>query len=351
MRKISLYFVFLIFSINVFAQDFRPGKVIMLNNDTLEGFIKYQSDKRNGNECLFRNLSNKTTNIYYPKDIKGYIFKNEKRTYQSDSVWVDNYMDFAFFEKLVLGKINLFYWFTNEHNSDYYIQKENSKLIPLPFSGKERYVIKENSKKLQTIFTTNNIDSLKKYMSDVPQIFPEIEKINYPRHSTMINLVEHYNYLSTGVKNKNDIIKATKRQQFICAGIEYSKYKTRWYEIWGGIKYSINPSKKNENFFITTGVFYSLAGDLSDSIKIKIPLSVEYIFSQKKIQPYFIFGYNFYIYKEPPFIPVAFIGLGTNIKVKDNIHINISTTAQLGILPLPQWYNSFNILSGVKLKI
>ena len=62
-------------------------------------------------------------------------------------------------------------------------------------------VITNNTMKLMAIDSYNHIDTLKKYMQDMPDIYKSIEEIDVPKQNNLIKLVKQYDGLDQKQKH------------------------------------------------------------------------------------------------------------------------------------------------------
>jgi hypothetical protein len=60
-----------------FAQDFKPGKLIRANGDTLTGFIYNNAFNRNPSQIVFRQSENEQGTKYLPADIGGFVVNDQ----------------------------------------------------------------------------------------------------------------------------------------------------------------------------------------------------------------------------------------------------------------------------------
>jgi hypothetical protein len=84
------------------------------------------------------------------------------------------------------------YW--NNGAVSYFVQKQGeTTLHSLPYERQERYIDNGYTKRLKTVETTYHIDTLKMVMTDIPTLYPEIEKIQSPDKKSLIRIVSKYN--------------------------------------------------------------------------------------------------------------------------------------------------------------
>jgi hypothetical protein len=194
-RQVTLL-VLLIFPIlSVSAQsNFRVGKIITNNNDTVAGYIDTKSESGLFRECRFKTNESSPVSTYTPRTIKVFIIggsaprKFVGATYLLGSVGM-------FLEVLSEGNLNLYY--CKEGDVKYFVQRKGETAIhSLPYQRMERYVDDGYTRRLKIIETVYHMDTLKMLMKDKPALYADIEKIQSPERNSLIALVDKYN--STG---------------------------------------------------------------------------------------------------------------------------------------------------------
>ena len=191
--------------------SFRSGTIFTSNGDTITGFIDYQSNIHLAQKCRFKSDKNAKVIVYFPSDLNGFWFKNENRNFEKKTILDKNKVTEVFFELLVSGEVRLFDCYSQTGLSGhFFIQKANrGRLIDLPFLSQQTYVDNGYTRKLTTINSSDHIDSLKKYMKDVPAVWPKIEELSYPEKLKLIELVKLYNSYFVD-ENKSRIVETTK---------------------------------------------------------------------------------------------------------------------------------------------
>ena len=164
---------------------FRQGYVITNENDTIHGFIDFRGDVRNAKKCDFKTSQNSEVKEYTPFSIKGYRFNNGKyyisRRIKSGETEIEIFLEF-----LVRGISNLYYYADNM-NFHYFIEKSDGQLIELT-----------NEQKKVTVDGTDYIHETKSYIGllryafgDCPQIFPAINQAKLEDKS-LIEITKKY---------------------------------------------------------------------------------------------------------------------------------------------------------------
>jgi hypothetical protein len=103
---------------NLMAQaQFKDGYIISLQGDTINGKIKYRSQSKNYQACVFANEGG--TKEYRPTDIQGY-------GYVKGQHYTSAYTNTSFLEALVLGEVNLY-----KMDKVYYLKKSGQDMVAL----------------------------------------------------------------------------------------------------------------------------------------------------------------------------------------------------------------------------
>ena len=93
--------------LNSFAQsDFRPGYIVTMKGDTVQGLINYSSDVSNGNVCQFKKGIKATSVTYLPDQLLSYRFI-ENKLYRSKKIIRDSVEAPLFLECLIEGRASV----------------------------------------------------------------------------------------------------------------------------------------------------------------------------------------------------------------------------------------------------
>lgn len=135
--------LFLFFSLAHAQADFRPGFIITLQRDTMEGFVAFQGNKRNSIRCKFKTSLTEKATIYEPSELVAYGF-SEGRYYIADSI-IDskNSSGIVFYETLIAGKATLL-----RYNSRLFIKKEES--LPLELKKIDELIVVDGKRGIVT---------------------------------------------------------------------------------------------------------------------------------------------------------------------------------------------------------
>lgn len=368
MKQICLLLLGAIISFQLSAQStFKRGRVISLSGDTISGEIDYQSYYKLSKVCNFRTSKSAKTQRFSTNDIKGFIldekakeFERARLHYYGDSIT-------AFVEKLVVGKMSLFSLYETAPNQSFYIkQKDKSDYVFLPFQRSERLVDNGYTKRFKTVSTINHIDSLKKYMADVSELKSDIDKIEIPTQNNITNIVAKYNLLSEG---GNAVVVETKKTKedsklYLEPVIGLSDFKNTYFnrtDLNLGCRIMFPLNLRNENLLLSSGMFVRLRGKDVNYLEtiyddsyydVKVPLLLEYRFSQKLIQPRFSVGPTVFITKNYLFV-VPTLNAGLNYNITDRLAASFTIYSELYGLSFSRYImtrqNDFGGLIGIQL--
>jgi hypothetical protein len=165
--------------------DFRTGYVIMVSGDTVYGDIDNRSELLMGQSCYFREAGKPGMVDLFPGDLLGYRISGGKY-YVSRDIGGKK----AFLEFLILARISMYY-LRDTRGEHYYLEKDGSGLIELPYENK---VIFKN-KIPQAYQSKQHIGILSIYMKDAPGMEPKIAGIRKPSRKNLIRLAEDYHYM------------------------------------------------------------------------------------------------------------------------------------------------------------
>ena len=283
---------FICFSSILYAQtDFRKGKIIKLNGDTISGELNYQGDIENSRLIRFRNQY--IDSIYRPFEIKSYHFENGKY-YISKVAIVANDSIRIFAEFLVNGKKDLFFY-RSASGFHYLISVSDLVTKEIPYKIETVNIDGVNYQKESKLF----IGYLKTYFNDCPSLFSKIEELKSPERKSLISLTKEYNDITCG---EGTCIIYNRKEYPIKVSIEpvYSYYLKNVLKsdtilnAYGGNLYFWLPNS-SERLYIKTGLYFA---QLSPYNYFQIPLQLEYVYPFRVIKPKFDIGVNAHFIRE-----------------------------------------------------
>lgn len=191
MKKILTALLLPFFALTVYAQDnYLKGYVLTLENDTIQGWINFRSDKLNSTVCTFKSDLNSDKQEYYPKDIYGYRFLNDGKFYISKQIEIAGVKKDVFLEFLLEGIENLYYY--EEGDVKYYILENMKGDYLYAYQEPEKLVSTEKTTGYKTDFRYMGI--LKLHYKDYQKIVNMVDLTEYT-HESMIKLVKAYHDL------------------------------------------------------------------------------------------------------------------------------------------------------------
>ncbi len=309
---ILLLALFSCFSLSSLAQkDFLPGYLLTLDMDTLFGQIDLQTIPKMCRTCIFRTDKNTEPVIYSPGEIIGYRFIGG-RYFVSRTIEIEGDTQLVFFEFLVDGISDLYY-FETQQKDYYFLEKDTTG--PILLSYEEINIISEyGDEKVRIVERYKGV--LKYTFRDDPDIFPEIDNINF-NHKSLIDITTRYHTDICPDETCLVFAKSTTDRFFIGPKVGY-RYSVLGYSTSSshaksvnlefGVQFRILPLKISQRWNTLINLMYGrneFLGDFPNTITdsresiyrihlkynmIRIPLSMEYSFAQKNIRPVVLLG-------------------------------------------------------------
>jgi len=344
------------------AQDNnRSGYIITKSNDTIKGYI-LNVNIGQFTKCLFQKDSHMKPVEYSPEDIIAYRFDNGGKFFVSKEVPSGTGKTTLFLEYLIKGKANLY--FMRDNTEHYYIQKENELLIELT----EPKMIAADFGGEVYSHPQKYTGRLKYILSDCPAVFPEIDAVKlYP--DQLIRLAKDYhNQVCDSAKCiiYERKLHPVKINLGVFAGVSYNDFKFNTANFTDkravgfagcvveieNLFFSLERITLNTGLaaqYLTTYTFNTdnyisqnvvfMKKQVSDmnmkAFTIKIPVMINYIFTQTRLRPYlgggitnmffltqnkdiYITDYNEYYGQPVPLYHLGIVGTaGLKYKLKD----------------------------------
>ncbi len=119
----------ILFFFDVKAQsDFKPGYIITLQGDTVNGLINFRGDKANGKGCMFKTATERESVTYTPDQIKSYRYIDGK--YYVSSISLNcGFKEQVFLEYVIKGSVSIFYY--QDEVKDHYFALKDSSVLEL----------------------------------------------------------------------------------------------------------------------------------------------------------------------------------------------------------------------------
>lgn len=186
MKYISIFFILFCLSITLNAQsNYKRGFIITNEKDTIMGLVDFRTDRTNSKICKFKKSEKAEEQVFYPKEIFGYMFIDETKYYISQTINIKDKNYDVFLEYLVKGIKDLYFYSDETDNLDYYFLKdEDGKMISFT---KEPDKIIDNTLKKDDKYKR----ALNYAFRDCEAIANNVDKVDFGRRS-MIKLTEKY---------------------------------------------------------------------------------------------------------------------------------------------------------------
>ncbi|NVO18345.1 MAG: hypothetical protein HXX13_01520 [Bacteroidetes bacterium] len=171
----------------VLAQnDFRPGFIITLNNDTLKGLLQYKGSISSARKCGFKASEDAEQVHYSPTEIKSYRFQDGKY-YVSRNVSIEGKVDTLFLEYLIDGIVDIYYYRDGQDKENYLVDPGDGNFIVLDDSA--RVFIRNGSR--YECDAKRYIGILKYIFRASPDVSQEVERIKLD-HRSLIRVARQY---------------------------------------------------------------------------------------------------------------------------------------------------------------
>ncbi|MFB6343914.1 hypothetical protein ACE1ET_19485 [Saccharicrinis sp. FJH62] len=276
---------------SLFSQsEFSPSLIVNLQNDTIYGVGNVS---KNQEYCLFKKFDAKEFTKYFPNEIKAFRVIDGKYFVSREIKESNGKVNWYFLEFLVDGEIDLF----SINSSDrYFIKKENEEFLELDDNNKS---IQNIDGKDYMVQNKKYLGYLRAYMSEAPELFPEIDKMDRLDQRDLVNLsIDYHN----AICNDNECVNYTKNIPKVTYKFELMSgvtYHNNYYTPQVGFLVHIWRPLKNEKLYLKTGIIYSdrpyLKKDYDKEdeydYSIKIPLSFQYVFGKRDLKPTIALGW------------------------------------------------------------
>jgi hypothetical protein len=221
-KFIKCFLIAFIFSIHFsFSQsNFKDGYIITKTNDTITGLIDFRTAQINAHKCKFKHSEKEKEELYYPGDIKGYMFVNEGKYYVSRDITLNGKNESVFLEFLVEGLMNL-YFYPAEINH-YFFENTDGRFLEV--SKKPDEIVGD-----KVIIDNKYIGMLKYIFMRDSMLLNQTSKATFDR-KTMIEFTKKYHDLLCTDGRKCIIFENDYRKKFI--KINFAAYLSAQYIIY-----------------------------------------------------------------------------------------------------------------------
>jgi hypothetical protein len=303
----------------LFAQtDLRPGYIITLHDDTVQGLVDYRDNIIMCSRCVFLEAGKTQPVTFSPTDIKAFRF-NDSRYFVSKTIDNKSY----FFEYLINGKVSI-YFARYDQEDHYFVEKDGNGLMELPYEEGVR--IKDDKQYFYK--STKHIGILKVYMADAAQLSGKIEELKEPKRKALMLLAEEYHTaVCDGAKciiyeKKLPPIKINPQ---ITSGFTHFSNQTlnvndihfQSYVPTYGVLLHVWLPNVSEKIYLKTGLLGVVDADNQNKFTLfKLPLHVEYLYPKGNIRPRCSIGFSNLIF-DPGF------SVGLNIKIYKQLNFSV----------------------------
>ena len=226
--KILLFIFLALFSTGAQGQfNYKAGRIITNNNDTIFGLINDGGEIRNSRFCLYKEEKRAKSIKFYPNEIKSFLLIDEKY-YSAQSLNIKNKLTPCFVNVLIEGSIDL-YHSRKVNDIAYYIKTEGGNLVGLSKKSIEIGQTITGS----SLFWQNIIRiEFQEFKDTLPYLFRksdliqnQIPELKYD-HKSLQNITKTYIGLTCSGSNciayEQDLTKSKPNYGFF-TGIQFSK--------------------------------------------------------------------------------------------------------------------------------
>lgn len=325
---IVVFFMFIGFSLRA-QRDFKPGYVILNNQDTVFGQIDYRGEKLMSSLCKFKSKDSLSVKNYLPGEISGYRFIDGKYFVSKEINSNFALKKTVFLEYLVKGAIS-FYFYRDDSGDHYFIEKQGESIADLPYDEGIKY---DKDHSLYAFNSTRHVGILKYNLKEAPDLFGSIERIKKPEKNTLIELSKKYQ--SEVCKNENCIVYEKKRSKFKWAIEPIYSYES--FNITSSDRLDFNETgmnlfiwlpETNEKLYLKTGLLMGIAHEIH---LLKFPLQLQYVYPSVKFRPVLNGGFNIYSAQDSYVRDIFFswhAGVGFLYKIYNKVSLSTSMNAE-----------------------
>lgn len=270
---------------SLFSQtDFYPSFIVNHRNDTVYGMGNVNPSQE---FCLFKTKDAPDYTKYNADEVVAFKIIDGKYYVSREVKDPEGILKWYLLEFLVDGEIDLF---AISNYGRYFIKKENADFLEL---NDKIESIKNIDGKDYMVQDKRYIGFLRSYMSETPELFPEIDKIGKLNQRNLIKISINYH---NAVCNEYECINYVKKRPYLTYRLELLSGLTRHNDYYApqiGFLWHVKIPVKKRNVFLKTGILFSdkpywkkdsLNGYGKD-YGIRIPISFQYVFGRKDFKP------------------------------------------------------------------
>jgi hypothetical protein len=263
---------------------------VNLQNDTIYGVGNIS---KNQEYCLFKRFDAKEFTKYYPYEISAFRIIDGKYFVSREIKESNGKLNWYFLEFLVDGEIDLF---SISNSGRYFIKKENEEFLELNDNIKS---IKNIDGKNYSVHNKKYLGYIRAYMSEAPELFPEIDKMDRLNQRDLVNISMDYH---NAICNEYECVNYTKKIPKVTYKFELISgvtYHNSYYAPQVGFIMHIWRPLTSEKLFLKIGILYSdrpfWKKDYNKTdeydYSIKFPVSFQYVFGKKDFKPTISIGW------------------------------------------------------------
>lgn len=285
---LALIILFFSFYTSFTQTKFPPAFIVKSNSDTIYGVGDVSKNQR---YCMFKKMGAKDYTKYSPGEISAIKIIDGKYYVSKQIEEPNGKTKWYFLEFLVDGEIDLFAIYSAER---YFIKKEGKELLELDDDDKS---IKRVDGKDYMVQDKKYLGYLRAYMSEVPELYPKINKMDVLDQRELIKLSVNYH---EAVCDEYECINYAKNIPNVTYKLEFVSgvtYHNNYYSPQGGVLVHIWRPLRNEKLYLKTGILYAdkMYGikqiESEREYRIRIPFSFQYVFGKGNFKPTVAIGW------------------------------------------------------------
>lgn len=325
------------------AQDFRPGYIITINGDSINGLVSYGAGKKNLATCSFKKDKRAKAEQYSPLELRAYGI-NEDKQFVSLALPDNSVPTSQVFARLVVhGPMELF-----RYRKLFFVRKDSLQALPLP-----------QARMIETAQGNMSMED-KRYVAILNRLVADChlsaDKVVYSE-SDLSDLVKRYN-LCKGFAPQHDSPRAMAKVNYaLFTGFVQSKLRVYQFEdisfkptntVTGGFSLDFSSPRVFDRLFLSVEGWYLDAfyqgytegpyngtfrrqDVIIEATSFKLPIGVRYNFSREGSSPYIKGGIITTLYQDLKIKTIQERETLTGIIITDEVHGGYDTKKARGI--------------------
>ncbi len=261
--------------------DSEYGYIVSMAYDTTYGSVKMESNQE---VCHFKAAGSNNFERYLPVQLISIRDKNGKYYVSKEVTDQNNVSHWYFLEYLVDGELDLYVILGTDQ---YFISKSDGTIIELQDKIKHQY---KNGGKVYTSRDKKYIGYLRSSMADAPQLFPEIDNIDFLNQQQLVDVcINYHNAVCDSyqcIDYAKNLHKPINSLEIQCGLTRHSSY----YMPAAAVLVHLG-RYKNPNLYVKTGVLFSdnpywVDPSVEKNYSLKFGGGIEYIFKTETFRPF-----------------------------------------------------------------